>query len=99
MERKPSYGMVEEKREQILDAAQCCGARNVRLFGSLARGEGKADSDFDILCEFEPTRTLLDQVELALRLEKILGRKVDVVTPNMLNEQIRKTVLNEAIQI
>jgi len=91
--------MVEEKRKQILDAAERCGARNVRLFGSLARGEGKSDSDFDILCEFEPTRTLLDQADLALRLEKILGRKVDVVTPNMLHEQIRETVLDEAIRI
>jgi hypothetical protein len=66
-------------RDEILAAAERNGARNVRLFGSVARGDAGSDSDVDLLVEFEPGRTLLDQAGLILELRDLLGVQVDVV--------------------
>lgn len=66
-------------RDEILAAAERNGARNVRLFGSVARGDAGPDSDVDLLVEFEPGRTLLDQAGLILELRDLLGVQVDVV--------------------
>ena len=85
--------LVKEKRRDILRLAAQHGARNVRLFGSVARGEARQDSDIDVLVEFEPGRTLLDRIGLMQDLEDLLGRKVDVVTEKALHRLIRQQVL------
>jgi uncharacterized protein len=86
-------------REAIVSTARSCGASDVRLFGSVARGEEDADSDVDFLVRLEPGRTLLDLVRLESRLEHLLGRRVDVVTENSLAEPIRSKALNEAVVV
>ncbi|MFB2768824.1 nucleotidyltransferase family protein [Pelatocladus sp. BLCC-F211] len=86
-------------REEILQIAAQHGAYNIRVFGSVARGEAKLDSDVDFLVEIEPKRTLLDQIALMQSLEQLLGRKVDITEPETLHEWIRERVLNEAVML
>ena len=70
---------LRSRREEILSIAAARGARNVRVFGSVARGQAGPESDVDFLVELEPNRTVLDVSELILDLEEALGRRVDVV--------------------
>ncbi|PMB06261.1 DNA polymerase subunit beta [Fischerella thermalis CCMEE 5273] len=84
-------------KEEILRIAAKYGAYNVRVFGSVARGEARPDSDVDFLVELEPQRTLLDQIALMQSLEELLGHKVDVTEPETLHELIRDKVLREAV--
>ena len=88
--------LLKEKREEILRIAARRGARNVRVFGSVARGEADAESDIDLLVDMEPGRSLLDLGGLWTELNELLGVKVDVVTENGLRERIKERVLNEA---
>jgi uncharacterized protein len=90
---------VHELREAIVAVAASCGASEVRLFGSVARGEERTDSDVDFLVRLEPGRTLLDLVRLESRLEDLLGRPVDVVTERSLVEPIRSRALREAMLV
>lgn len=69
------------------------------IFGSFARGEEREDSDLDILVELDAGKTLLDLVALKLDLEKVLGRKVDVVTRKALYPGIEEEVLEEQVAI
>jgi predicted nucleotidyltransferase len=87
------------RRDAILAAATASGARNVRLFGSVARGEEREDSDVDFLVTLEAGRTLLDLARLELQLERILGRSVDVVTESSLKEPLRSSAMREAIVV
>ena len=91
--------LIAEKREEILKIAHKYGARNVRLFGSAARGRTSKSSDVDLLVEMEPGRSLLDIVAIKQDLEDLLGRKVDVVTENALSPYIRAEVLREAMSL
>ncbi len=88
-----------ERREEILAVAARHGARAVRIFGSVARGEETPASDLDLLVEFEPGRSLLDQIALAQDLEDLLGREVDVVTEKGLHWYIRDRVCREAVPL
>ncbi|AKG24942.1 nucleotidyltransferase family protein [Calothrix sp. 336/3] len=89
--------ILKAYREEILRIAAKYGAYNIRVFGSVARGEARPDSDVDFLVELEPQRTLLDQIALMQSLEELLGRKVDVTEPETLHELIRDKVLREAV--
>ena len=91
--------ILKDKRDEILRIAATHGARNVRVFGSAARGEAGPESDVDFLVELEPERSLLDHAGLMLDLQELLGRKVDVVTEGGLRERIREQVLNEAVPL
>lgn len=91
--------LVKSKREEILRVAAGHGAHNVRIFGSVARGEADETSDIDFLVEMEPGRSLLDLGGLQVELEALLGRPVDVVTVRGLKARIRSTVLREAILV
>ncbi|MGH7999844.1 MAG: nucleotidyltransferase family protein [Brasilonema sp.] len=84
-------------RKEILEIAAKYGAYNVRVFGSVARGEAKPESDVDFLVEIEPQRTLLDQIALIQSLEALLGRKVDVAEPETLHPGIKERILKEAV--
>jgi hypothetical protein len=92
-------GLLKEKREEILRIAAKHGARNVRVFGSVARGEADAQSDIDLLVEFEPDRSLLDHAALWLELQDLLGCKVDVVSEGGVKARIRERVLREALSV
>jgi len=72
--------LVKSKREEILAIAACHGARNVRVFGSVARGRARPDSDLDLLVQLDAGRSLLDLIAIKQDLEDLLGYKVDVVT-------------------
>ena len=91
--------LLKEKREEILHIAARHGARNVRVFGSVARGEADAQSDIDLLVEFEPDRSLLDHAALWLELQELLGCKVDVVSQDGVKARIRDRVLREALPV
>lgn len=91
--------LLREKREDILRIANKRGASNVRVFGSVARGEADSKSDIDILVDLEPGRSLFDLGGLLMDLQELLGHKVDVVTERGLRERIRARVLQEAIPL
>jgi len=93
------HDLLKEKREEILRIAKEHGAYNVRLFGSVARGEADSKSDLDLLVEMEPGRSLLDLGGLWSELNSLLGVKVDVVTEKGLKKRIRERVLKEAVPI
>lgn len=88
--------LLDEKRDAILAVAARNGAKHVRVFGSVARGEERDDSDVDFLVELDDDRSLLDHSRLILDLEELLGRKVHVLTPGSLHSVIRDEVLAEA---
>jgi hypothetical protein len=91
--------LIKEKREEILGLAAKHGARNVRVFGSVARDEADAESDLDVLVDLEPGRSLLDLGGLLVDLQDLLGREVDVVTEKGLRARIRERVLKEAVTL
>ncbi len=91
--------LLQEKREDILRIAAKRGAYNVRIFGSVARGETDSKSDIDILVDMEPGRSLFDLGGLLMDLQDLLGHDVDVVTERGLRERIRERVLKEAIAL
>jgi len=88
-----------QRREEILRLAALRGARNVRVFGSVARGEADEQSDVDFLVDLEPGRSLLDLGGLNLDLERLLDAKVDVVSSRGLRERVRDRVLREAVPL
>jgi hypothetical protein len=91
--------LLQQKRQQVLEIAAGHGARNVRLFGSVARGETTETSDLDLLIEMEPGRSLLDIVAIKQDLEELLGCKVDVVTEAAISPYLRDKVLHEAVRL
>jgi predicted nucleotidyltransferase len=92
-------GLVDQRRADILRLAAAHGASNVRVFGSVARGEADERSDIDFLVDLEPGRSLLDLGGLLADLEALLDRPVDVVTERGLRGRIRQRVLDEAVPI
>jgi len=86
----------DEKRADVLRLAERHGARNIRVFGSVARGEACDTSDLDLLVEWEAGRSLLDHVGLVQDLEELLGTKVHVGTERSLHWYVRDRILKEA---
>jgi predicted nucleotidyltransferase len=100
--RKTPMGLTEllrEKRQEILKIAAKHGAYNVRIFGSVARGEADEHSDVDFLIDAGPKRTPFFPGGLVMDLQRILGRRVDVVTENGLRSRIKEKVLKEAVPL
>ena len=95
----PSRAQLARVRTEILAAAARHGATNVRVFGSVARGDADAASDVDFLVDFEPGRSLLDLANLLVELEDLLGHPVDVVPEPGLKARIRQRVLAEAVAV
>jgi predicted nucleotidyltransferase len=95
----PINKILQEKRQEILKIAARHGAYNVRIFGSIARGEADKNSDLDVLVELEPERSLFDLGGMLMDLEHLLGCKVDVVTVKGLRKRIRERVLKEAVPL
>jgi predicted nucleotidyltransferase len=91
--------LLKAKRDEILAVCAKYGARNVRLFGSVARSEADEQSDIDFLVELEPGRSLFDLGGLQYDLEQLLGCRVDVVTERGLKPRIRERVLREAVPL
>jgi uncharacterized protein len=88
---------LRQRRDQIIALADRHGAHNVRVFGSVARGEAVAGSDLDLVVDFEPGRSLMDHGELIMDLEAVLGCRVDVISARGLGDRIRERVLADAV--
>jgi uncharacterized protein len=91
--------LLEENREEIIRIAKEHGATNVRIFGSVARGEAGVESDLDILIDLEPGRSLLDLGGLWSDLNSLLGVKVDVFTEKALKPRIRERAVKKAVPL
>jgi predicted nucleotidyltransferase len=91
--------LVENKRQSILDTAARYGAYNIRVFGSVARGDDDENSDVDFLVELEAGRSLLDLGGLLSELQELLGCPVDVITEKGLKNRIREQVLQEVVSL
>ena len=91
--------MLQVRRNDILSVAARYGARNVRVFGSVARGDARPDSDVDILVDMEPGRSPFDLGGLLSELQTLLDVDVDVVTEKGLRPRIRAQVMREAVPL
>jgi predicted nucleotidyltransferase len=87
------------KREEILNLAAQHGARNVRVFGSVARGEAGSGSDIDLLVDMEEGRSLLDLVGFWQDVEELLGCHVDVIADGGISPYLRDRIYSEAIPL
>jgi predicted nucleotidyltransferase/DNA-binding XRE family transcriptional regulator len=92
-------GLLDERRDQIVELAARHHARNVRVFGSVARGEETDTSDVDLLVDMAPGHSLLDQVRLRRELAELIGVDVDVVTTAGLLERDEGVILDEAVPL
>lgn len=95
----PLLALVQARREDIRAIVASHHGRSVALFGSVARGDERPDSDLDFLVEFEPGTRPIEILALGAELEHVLGVRVDVGTPESLREQIRDEVLAEAVRL
>jgi predicted nucleotidyltransferase len=91
--------VVGDRRPEVLRIAHRFGARDVRVFGSVRRGQATDESDLDLLVRFRRGSDLFDQMRLERELAKLLGRKVDVVTEAGLHPLVRPQALFEAIPL
>jgi predicted nucleotidyltransferase len=88
--------LLQEKRDEILRIAEKHGARNVRVFGSVAMGDATDTSDIDLLVDTAEKTSPWFPAGLVEKLEEVLGRRVDVVTPDGLYWLLRRRILKEA---
>lgn len=91
--------LLLSKREDILRLAEKYRATNIRVFGSVARGEATEASDVDFLVDFPPDYRLWDRIGLKQDLEDLLGRNVDVVLENRLRDLLREDILRDAVAL
>jgi hypothetical protein len=94
-----SIDELRARRSEILSLAAHYGARNVRVFGSVARGDDRADSDIDLLVDVEPGRSLLDVIGFEQDLSELLGRRVEVLTDGGLSPYLQQQILAEAASL
>jgi hypothetical protein len=88
---------LRQRKDQILALGNRHGAHNIRVFGSVARGEAAEGSDLDLVVDFEVGRSLMDHGELIMDLEEALGCRVDVVSARGLRDRFRDRVLADAV--
>ena len=91
--------LVLTHRDEILEAAARWGASNVRLYGSVARGEDTKASDVDVLVDLPPGRTLITLAALSAELSDLLGAHVEVSTEEVLRPEARRSALADAIKL
>ena len=91
--------ILKDKREAILHLAAQYGVERMRIFGSMARGQATSKSDIDFLVAFKRGRTLLDLIGFKQDLEKLIGRKVDVVSEGGVSPYLRNRIFSEAVPL
>lgn len=97
--RKPTLETLRAHREEILRLAAAYGASDVRIFGSVARGESHAGSDVDLLVTFPDDRSIFDMVELWLDLKALLGCEVSLVSDSASDREFVASVEQEAVRL
>lgn len=97
--RRVTLEEVRAHHDEIYRIAEKYGVRNVRVFGSVARGEADDDSDLDLLVDADPQTSLWGLSGFALDVEELLNVFTQVATPNGLKERIRDRVLSEAVPV
>jgi len=98
-ERKMTLEDLLKQKQKILEIALKHGASNVRVFGSVVRGEAGPASDVDVLIDLEPERSLFGHAALVVELEQLLGCRVDVVTERGLRDRVKNRILKEAVPL
>lgn len=96
-EAVPSLALVKSHREQILELASALGVSNIRIFGSVARGDATAESDIDLLVDFDRGHRGIDLFRFEREVEELLRYPVEVGTE--LNELIRDKVASQAVPL
>ena len=94
MERDKILAQLKSHKRQL----KKFGVRSISLFGSMARNQARKRSDIDLLVDFDRPIGLFEFARLKMYLEELLGRKVDLVTPEALRKELRETILQEAIR-
>lgn len=94
MERDEVLSILKRRRQKL----KKFGVRSLSIYGSIARGQARKTSDVDILVDLEKPVGLFEFARLKLYLEEVLGREVDLVTPQALRPELRETILQEAIR-
>lgn len=89
--------VIRQKRDKIVQLADKYGAKNIRIFGSFARGDNNSESDADFLVNMEGS--LLRRIAFMQDLEDLLGRKVDVVTEKSVHWYVRERIMKEAVPL
>jgi uncharacterized protein len=95
----PTTENLREKRQAILEIARRHGAHDVRIFGSVARGDNTEASDLDLIVRFDPGRTLLDHGGLLMDLREFLGMKVDVIDEGALTGRLAQEAKRDAVPL
>ncbi|PIR38658.1 MAG: DNA polymerase subunit beta [Alphaproteobacteria bacterium CG11_big_fil_rev_8_21_14_0_20_39_49] len=91
-----NFNDLQKRRDEILALSKEFGAENIRVFGSVARGEEKENSDVDILVSMQKNRSYFDLIAFQNSLEDLLHTKVDVLSDRGLYHSIKEQILNEA---
>lgn len=91
--------LLRANRQAILKLARAAGARNVRVFGSVARGQDTSESDIDFLVDFDVSQGLVPIIHLQTQLESLLGQSVDVAPVSVLKPTISRKALAEAVPL
>jgi uncharacterized protein len=90
---------ILKHRDEIIALAKLYGASDVRIFGSVARGDATETSDLDLIVRFEPGRSLFDQGGLLMDLQELLGVKVDLISENGIRDRWRRHLMQEAVPL
>lgn len=93
----PTLSFLRDHRDEILGFAKERGVSNIRVFGSVARGDATADSDIDLLVDFRVRQSGLDLIAFAQDLEQLLGYRVEVGTA--VHDVIRERVEQQAVPL
>lgn len=94
MEREKMISLLKSHKRQL----KKFGVRSISIFGSIARNQARKRSDVDLLVDFNRPIGLFEFARLKMDLEELLGRKVDLVTPEALRKELREVILKEAIR-
>jgi uncharacterized protein len=95
----PHFDQLRQKRTEILAIADKYGATNLRIFGSVSRGDDRPDSDIDILIDQENAWNLFDHVAMMQDLEDLLERRVDLATADALRPGFKNRIFQDAIAL